>query len=104
MSARQTGTGPVVTGFDGSPEARRAVRWAAAEAKTRGLVLVYCTHDRLPPPGSNPVATPLNEAVPQAADEADVEPARRQLASMAEALERSESDLDVRTVVLRSRS
>ncbi|WP_410578490.1 universal stress protein [Amycolatopsis sp. lyj-108] len=101
MSAAQTGTGPVVTGFDGSPEARRAVRWAVAEAKTRGLglVLAYCTHDRLPPPGSDPVATPLNEAVPHAADEADVEPARRQLASMAEALKRSEPDLDVRTVV-----
>ncbi|MFI9454733.1 universal stress protein [Amycolatopsis sp. NPDC052450] len=101
MSAAQTGTGPVVTGFDGSAEARRAVRWAVAEAKTRGLglVLAYCTHDRLPPPGSDPVATPLNEAVPQAADEADVEPARRQLASMAEALKRSEPDLEVRTVV-----
>ncbi|UMP03551.1 universal stress protein [Amycolatopsis sp. EV170708-02-1] len=102
MSAEQTGRGPVVTGFDGSPEARRAVRWAVAEAKTRGLglVLAYCTRDRLPPPGSDPVATPLNEAVPQAADEAaEVEPARRQLASMAEALKRSDPDLDVRTVV-----
>ncbi|WP_414937877.1 universal stress protein [Amycolatopsis sp. cmx-11-51] len=99
MSPAQTGTGPVVTGFDGSPESGRAVRWAAAEAKTRGrgLVLAYCTRDRLPPTGSDPVAAPLTELVPEATD--DAEPARRQLESMAETLQRTDPDLDVRTVV-----
>lgn len=102
MSPTETGAGPVVAGFDGSPEARRAVHWAVAEAKTRGsgLVLAYCTRDRLPPPGADPVATPLAEVVPDAAEEAaDVVPAQRQLDSMAEALHRLEPDLEVRTVV-----
>ncbi|WP_410659419.1 universal stress protein [Amycolatopsis sp. lyj-112] len=103
MSPAQTRTGPVVTGFDGSPEARRAVRWAVAEAKAldRGLVLAYCTRDRLPPPGADLVAAPMAAVVvPAAADEADaVESARRQLASMAEAIQRTDPDLDVRTVV-----
>ncbi|MEU3624545.1 universal stress protein UspA [Amycolatopsis coloradensis] len=102
MSPEQTGSGPVVTGFDGSPEARRAVRWAAAEATKlgRGLVLAYCTRDRLPPPGADPVAAPLAGMVPEAAEDADaVEPARRQLDTMAEALRRTDPDLDVRTVV-----
>ncbi|KZB79554.1 universal stress protein [Amycolatopsis regifaucium] len=102
MSTAQTGAGPVVVGFDGSGEARRAVRWALTQAKTRarGLVLAYCARDRLPPPGADLVASPLAGAVPEAADEAAaVEPARRQLGSMAEALHRTEPDLDVRTVV-----
>ncbi|MBB5857424.1 universal stress protein [Amycolatopsis umgeniensis] len=96
MSHAQQGNGPVVAGFDGSPEARRAVRWAVVEAKTRGrgLVLAYCTRDRLPPPGSDPVAAPIAEVVPEPA----VEPARRQLESMAEALQRTDPDLEVRTV------
>ncbi|WP_037306411.1 universal stress protein [Amycolatopsis orientalis] len=102
MSAAQTGAGPVVVGFDGSPEARRAVRWALAEAKNRrcGLVLGYCARDRLPPPGADLVATPLAEAVPEAADEAAaVEPARRQLDAMAETIQRTDPDVDVRTIV-----
>lgn len=103
MSPAQTRTGPVVTGFDGSPEARRAVRWAIAEATAldRGLVLAYCTRDHLPPPGADLVAAPMAAlVVPAAADEADaVEAARRQLASMAEAIRRTDPDLDVRTVV-----
>ncbi|OXM44834.1 universal stress protein [Amycolatopsis alba] len=73
MSAARTGPGPVVTGFDGSPEAGRAVRWAVAEAKTRGLGLVLAYAD-------------------EAARES-------QLASMVEALKRSDPDLDVLAVV-----
>jgi nucleotide-binding universal stress UspA family protein len=102
MSPTETGTGPVVTGFDGSPEARRAVHWAVSEAKARGsgLVLAYCTRDRLPPPGADPVATPLAEVVPEAAGKAaEVAPSRRQLDSMAEAIHRLEPDLEVRTVI-----
>ncbi|GAB3726491.1 universal stress protein [Amycolatopsis oliviviridis] len=77
MSADRTLPGPVVTGFDGSPEARRAVGWAAAEAKARGLALFLA----------------------YAGDPAEVEHAREQLASMTEALERSDPGLDVRTLV-----
>ncbi|MFK0248385.1 universal stress protein [Amycolatopsis azurea] len=77
MSADRTHSGPVVSGFDGSQEAERAVRWAAAEAKARGLGLLLA----------------------HAGDAAEVEPAQRRLASMAEALERSDPGLDVRTVV-----
>ncbi|WP_410598194.1 universal stress protein [Amycolatopsis sp. lyj-90] len=96
MSHAQQGNGPVVTGFDGSPEARRAVAWAVAEAKTRGrgLVLAYCVKDRLPPPGSDPVAAPLTQVVPEAAGE----PAGRRLQDMAEELQRTDPDLEVRTV------
>ncbi len=102
MSPTENGTGPVVTGFDGSLEARRAVHWAVSEAKARGrgLVLAYCTRDRLPPPGSDLVAAPLAGVVPEAADDAaTVEESQRQLTSMAEAINRLEPDLDVRTVV-----
>ncbi|MFB4298533.1 universal stress protein [Actinomadura sp. NTSP31] len=34
--------GRVVAGFDGSPAAGQAVRWAAAEAFVRGVPLVVC--------------------------------------------------------------
>ena len=96
MSQAQHGTGPVVTGFDGSQEARRAVRWAVAEAKTRGLglILAYCTGDRLPPPGSA-----VSGATPVSGAATGSEPARLQLDSMAEALQRTDPELDVRTVV-----
>ncbi|MFI6306611.1 universal stress protein [Amycolatopsis thailandensis] len=77
MSADRTRPGPVVTGFDGSPEAGRAVRWAAAEAKARGLGLVLA----------------------HAGGAAEAESAQRQLASTVDALGRSDPGLDVRTVV-----
>lgn len=32
----------VVAGFDGTPEARSAVRWAAAEAAARGCRCISC--------------------------------------------------------------
>ncbi|MEV6909054.1 universal stress protein [Amycolatopsis sp. NPDC051071] len=75
MSFAQRGTGPVVAGFDGSPEAGRAVAWAVAEAKhqCRGLVLAYCTDDE--------------------------ESARQRLDSTVEALRRDNPGLDLRTVV-----
>ncbi len=74
MSFAQHGTGPVVAGFDGSPETGRAVAWAATEARTRGrgLVLAYCTPDE--------------------------ESARRRLDSAAEALQRTDPDLEVRKI------
>ncbi len=78
MSTTQTGTGPVVTGFDGSEETRRAVRWAVSEAKARGRGLV--------------LARAAGAAEP-------VAPAERQLASMAEEIQRADLDLDVRTFV-----
>jgi nucleotide-binding universal stress UspA family protein len=88
----------MVAGFDGSAAAHRAARWAAAEADALGkrLLIVHGTADRLPPPGSNLVATPLAGVVEgSGAGTEAFEPIREQLAIVAEHVRRNHPKLDV---------
>jgi len=51
----------IVVGYDGSPGAGQAVRWAAREARARGTALTVClawTPDHLELPRRTPVERP----------------------------------------------
>jgi len=95
-----TSDGPVVAGFDGSEAAERAVRWAAGEARIRGLglLIVYGTSDRLPRPGSDLVAAPLAGVLEGSGGPA-VEPIRGRLAAVVERVHSDHPDVEVRISV-----
>ncbi|NUT48307.1 MAG: universal stress protein [Saccharothrix sp.] len=86
----------VVVGFDGSDQARLAVRWAAREAESRGrpLLVVDVLGGPLPEPAFAPMAEPLPEALD---DESVRRYAERELAEVAADCERLCAGLDVRT-------
>lgn len=55
----------VVTGYDGSSDGDKALRWAVLEARARGTALIICTVWDLPLPGD----TPAHQAARRHAEE-----------------------------------
>lgn len=96
----------IVAGYDGSEEARKAVRWAAGEAAGRGRGLVIVNVIGFPP---MPETAPVAEAWPQPGFlEAGQETAQRHaealLDDVAQECRRAWPDLDVSTRLLSGRA
>ncbi|TWP50737.1 universal stress protein [Lentzea tibetensis] len=88
--------GPVVAGFDGSAQARRAIGWAAREAMSLGRRLLIVT--ALPTPVPDLVFTPVSAPVPDVFSEDVVrEQAEKELAAVAADCGQRWPDLEVAT-------